>query len=145
MKRGPDKYLPTEPVSGVTFDATVQHLEPTVAGLAKAAHTARSAARNVCQELGSMFCMVDPIRELEGASKGTLEELEDAERRLCKVCGEKSASPKKDGGMEFMGERKESAMFKKSDVDITIQNPRVNMQTEQLIKETLISMVKTKG
>lgn len=49
---------------------------------------------------------------------------------------------KKEAGLEFMGESKEGAMFKKGKVDVTIQNPWMNMQTGQLIKETLISIVR---
>jgi hypothetical protein len=49
---------------------------------------------------------------------------------------------KKEPGLELMGETKEGAMFKKGDVDITIQNPWQNPKTGQLIKTTLISIVK---
>lgn len=83
-------------VSGATFDATVQLLELTVVGVAKAAYTAGSAASKVGRDLGTMFGTADRIRELEEATRGTLKELEDVERRLYKVCGEKSSSPKKE-------------------------------------------------
>ena len=85
-----------EKVSGAAFDATVQLLELTVVGLVKTADSAVSAARKVGQDLGTMFGTADRIRELEEATKGTLKELEDAERRLYKVCGAKSGSPKKE-------------------------------------------------
>jgi hypothetical protein len=49
---------------------------------------------------------------------------------------------KKEPGMEFMGGDKENAMFKKGEVDVTIQNPWMNMKTGQLTKDTLISIVK---
>lgn len=51
---------------------------------------------------------------------------------------------RKEPGLEFMGESKEGAMFKKGDVDVTIQNPWMNMQTGQLTKETLIAIVRKK-
>jgi hypothetical protein len=49
---------------------------------------------------------------------------------------------KKEPGMEFMDGSKEAAMLKKGDVDVTIQNPFMNMQTGQLTKETLITIAK---
>jgi hypothetical protein len=53
---------------------------------------------------------------------------------------------KKEPGLEFMGGGsgggKEGAMFKKGDVDVTIQNPWMDMKTGQLTKDTLISIVK---
>jgi hypothetical protein len=53
---------------------------------------------------------------------------------------------KKEPGLEFMGggkgDAKEGAMFKKGDVDITIQNPWMDMKTGQLTKDTLITIVK---
>jgi len=56
---------------------------------------------------------------------------------------------KKQPGLESMGEGKkganEGAMFKKGDVDITIQNPWMDMTTGQLTKDTLISIVKQKA
>jgi len=56
---------------------------------------------------------------------------------------------KKESGLEFMGKGKEGdkegAMFKKGDVDITIQNPWMDMKTGQIItKETLITILKYK-
>ena len=52
---------------------------------------------------------------------------------------------KKEPGLEFMGEGKEGAMFKKGDVDVTIQNPWMNMKTGQLTKDTLITIAKQKA
>jgi hypothetical protein len=51
---------------------------------------------------------------------------------------------KNEPGLELMGESKEGAMFKKGDVDITIQNPWQNIKTGQLMKDTLISILKYK-
>jgi hypothetical protein len=45
-------------------------------------------------------------------------------------------------GLEFMGGGEESAMFKKGDVDITIQNPWIDMESGMMMKDTLISIVK---
>jgi hypothetical protein len=83
-------------VSGATFDATVQLLNLAAVGLVKTAYSAMSAASKVGQDLGTMFGTADRIRELEEATQGTLKELEDAERRLYKVCGAKSGSPSKE-------------------------------------------------
>jgi len=49
---------------------------------------------------------------------------------------------KKQPSLEFMGGGKESAMFKKGDVDITIQNPWMDMKSGKMMKDTLISIVK---
>jgi hypothetical protein len=49
---------------------------------------------------------------------------------------------KKEPGLEFLGGDKQNGMFKKGDVDVTIQNPWMNMKTGQLTKDTLISIVK---
>ena len=49
---------------------------------------------------------------------------------------------KKQAGLESMGESKEGAMFKKGDVDITIQNPWMDMKSGKMMKDTLISIVK---
>ena len=49
---------------------------------------------------------------------------------------------KKQAGLESMGENKEGAMFKKGDVDITIQNPWMDMKSGKMMKDTLISIVK---
>jgi hypothetical protein len=49
---------------------------------------------------------------------------------------------KKQPGLEFMGGGKESAMFKKGDVDITIQNPWMDMNSGKMMKDALISIVK---
>ena len=48
---------------------------------------------------------------------------------------------KKQSGLEFISEGKESAMFKKGNVDITIQNPWMDMKTGKMMKDTLISIV----
>jgi hypothetical protein len=49
---------------------------------------------------------------------------------------------KKQPGLEFMGGGEESAMFKKGDIDITIQNPWMNMESGKMMKDTLITIVK---
>jgi hypothetical protein len=49
---------------------------------------------------------------------------------------------KKQPDLEFMGGSQEGAMFKKGDVDITIQNPWMDMQSGMMNKDTLISIVK---
>jgi len=49
---------------------------------------------------------------------------------------------KKQPGIKLIGNSKESAMFKKGDVDITIQNPWMDMATGKMMKDTLISIVK---
>ncbi len=49
---------------------------------------------------------------------------------------------KKQPGVEFIGETKESAMFKKGNIDITIQNPWMDMKSGKMMKDTLISIVK---
>jgi hypothetical protein len=49
---------------------------------------------------------------------------------------------KKQPGLELMGGDKESALFKKGDVDITIQSPWMDMKTGKMMKDTLISIVK---
>jgi hypothetical protein len=51
---------------------------------------------------------------------------------------------KKEPDLKLMGETKEGAMFKKGDVDITIQNPWMDTKTGQMIKETLITIAKQK-
>jgi len=49
-------------------------------------------------------------------------------------------------GLKIIGEgqegAKEGAMFKKGNVDVTLQNPWMDMKTGQLVKETLITIVK---
>jgi len=50
---------------------------------------------------------------------------------------------KKQPGFELMGDSKEGAMFKKGKIDITIQNPWMDMKTGNMVKSTLISIVKT--
>lgn len=49
---------------------------------------------------------------------------------------------KKEPGLEFMGESKEGAMFRKGNVDVTIQTPWMDMKTGQLMKDTLITIVR---
>ena len=49
---------------------------------------------------------------------------------------------KKQTGLESMGENKEGAMFKKGNIDITIQNPWMDMKSGKMNKDTLISIVK---
>jgi hypothetical protein len=44
--------------------------------------------------------------------------------------------------LEFMGGSQEGAMFKKGTVDITIQNPWMDMQSGRMNKDTLITIVK---
>ena len=51
---------------------------------------------------------------------------------------------KKEPGLNYIGGDKESAMFKKGEVDVTIQNPWMDMKTGQLAKETLITFAKQK-
>jgi hypothetical protein len=41
-----------------------------------------------------------------------------------------------------MGGDKENAMFKKGNVDITIQNPWMDMKSGKMMKDTLITIVK---
>ncbi len=48
---------------------------------------------------------------------------------------------RKQPGLTFMGGDKESAMFKKGKVDITIQNPWMDMKTGKMNTDTLISIV----
>ena len=82
-------------VGEATFDATVQVLDMTLVGLAKTAYAAGSAANKVGRDLGTIFGAADRIKELQEWAKDTQRELEDIERRLYKVCGEKS-TPKKE-------------------------------------------------
>jgi predicted transcriptional regulator len=49
---------------------------------------------------------------------------------------------KKQPGLNYMGGDKENGMFKKGDIDITIQNPWMDMKTGNMMKDTLISIVK---
>jgi ABC-type glycerol-3-phosphate transport system substrate-binding protein len=49
---------------------------------------------------------------------------------------------KKEPGLEFVGESKEGAMFRKGNVDVTIQTPWMNMKTGQLMKDVLITIVR---
>lgn len=49
---------------------------------------------------------------------------------------------KKQPGLNLISSDKEGAMLKKGDVDITIQNPWMDMQTGSMKKTTLISIVK---
>lgn len=45
-------------------------------------------------------------------------------------------------GIESMGGNNEGAMFKKGNIDITIQNPWMDMKSGKMMKDTLISIVK---
>jgi hypothetical protein len=49
---------------------------------------------------------------------------------------------KRQPGLAFMGGSQEGAMFKKGNVDITIQNPWMDMQSGNMMKDTLITIVK---
>jgi hypothetical protein len=49
---------------------------------------------------------------------------------------------KKQPNLEFMGGNQESAMFKKGNIDITIQNPWMDMKSGKMMKDTLITIVK---
>ena len=53
---------------------------------------------------------------------------------------------KKEPGLEFMGKgmekNKEGAMFKKGEVEVVIQNPWMDVKSGQMMKETLINIVK---
>jgi hypothetical protein len=49
---------------------------------------------------------------------------------------------KKQAGLEFMGRDKENPMLKKGNVDITIQNPWMDMKSGKMRKDTLITIVK---
>lgn len=49
---------------------------------------------------------------------------------------------KKQPGLESMGGSTEGAMFKKGNIDITIQNPWMDMKSGKMMKDTLISIVK---
>lgn len=82
-------------VAQATDDALIQVLELTVLGLAKTAYAAGSAASKVGRDLGALCGTADRIKELEEVTKETLRQLDDVERRLYKVCGEKS-TPKKE-------------------------------------------------
>jgi hypothetical protein len=48
----------------------------------------------------------------------------------------------KQPGMKYMGGEKVSAMFRKGDVDVTVQNPWVDMKTGKMMSDTLITIVK---
>jgi hypothetical protein len=51
---------------------------------------------------------------------------------------------KKSQGMNLMGVSNDGGMFKKGNIDITIQNPWMDTKTGKMIKDTLISIVKNK-
>jgi hypothetical protein len=51
---------------------------------------------------------------------------------------------KKQPGMKYMGGDKESAMLKKGKVDVTVQNPWMDMKTGKKNSDTLISIVNQK-
>ena len=52
---------------------------------------------------------------------------------------------KKQPGLELIDENDKGGMFKKGDVDVTIQNPWMDMKTGKTNTDTLISIVKQKG
>ena len=83
-----------EKVSDATLDATIQLLDLTLAGAAKTAYAAGSASRKLARSLGTLCGAADRLKELEDQEKETQRELEDVERRLYKVCGQKSSPPK---------------------------------------------------
>jgi len=80
-------------VSDAALDATIQVLDLTLAGAARTAYAAGSAARKLARDLGTLGGTADRLKELEDQRKLTDKELEDVDRRLYKVCGEKG-SPK---------------------------------------------------
>jgi hypothetical protein len=49
---------------------------------------------------------------------------------------------KKQPGMKYTGGEKVSAGFSKGDVDVTIQNPWIDMKTGKMMNDTLITIVK---
>jgi hypothetical protein len=49
---------------------------------------------------------------------------------------------RKQAGLEFMGGSQEGGMFKKGNIDITIQNPWMDMHSGRMMKDTLITIVK---
>jgi hypothetical protein len=57
---------------------------------------------------------------------------------VAKVTGFYKTQP----GLESMGESQEGAMFKKGNVDITVQNPWMDMRSGKMMKDTLITIVK---
>ncbi len=52
---------------------------------------------------------------------------------------------KKQAGLKYGGGDKENALFRKGDVDVTIQSPWMDTKTGKMMKDTLISIVKQKG
>ncbi len=50
---------------------------------------------------------------------------------------------KKQPGLKSVGISKESAMFKKGNIDVTMQSPWMDMKTGKMMKSTLISIVKS--
>jgi hypothetical protein len=82
-------------VAQATDDALIQVLDLTVLGLAKTAYAAGSASRKLARDLGTLCGAADRIKELQEQTEKTNRELDEVERRLYKVCGEKS-SPKKE-------------------------------------------------
>jgi hypothetical protein len=48
-------------------------------------------------------------------------------------------------GLTLVDESKEGGMFRAGDIDITIQNPWMDMKTGKMNKDTLISIVKNKS
>lgn len=49
---------------------------------------------------------------------------------------------KKQPGMEYMGGAEESAWFSSGNIDVTIQNPWMDLATGEMMNDTLISIVK---
>lgn len=52
---------------------------------------------------------------------------------------------KKRPGFTLLDSTKEGGMFRKGNVDVTVQNPWMDTKTGKLIKDTLISIVKRNG
>ncbi|MCL4475050.1 MAG: hypothetical protein M1508_02315 [Nitrospirae bacterium] len=52
---------------------------------------------------------------------------------------------KQQPGLKYMGGDKENAMFRKGDIDVTVQSPWMDTKTGKMMNDTLISIVKQKG
>lgn len=52
---------------------------------------------------------------------------------------------KKQPGMTYMGGNAEGAMFQKGEIDVTIQNPWMDIKTGAMMKDTLITIVRKTG
>ena len=48
----------------------------------------------------------------------------------------------KQSGMKYTGGEKVSSAFSKGDVDVTVQNPWIDMKTGKMMNDTLITIVK---